>query len=214
MSPAGKYGYTDTNTAVSSFSNPHAAVKVGARTLNYDRNGNLTSDVGDATSLANTWNYRNELTYTALKTAGVKKAVAYEYDSSGMRVSLRESAANGTIATVFPTPSYSETINSDSSIERTVSVEATGMPIATIRTVGTSTPEVFATHTDHLRSTRFVTSETTGQGMGATIVESTDYDAFGKITRHEQMGYFQERKKPSLAFYSLLAYIFGVWQQR
>lgn len=101
-----------------------------------------------------------------------------------MRVSLRESTANGVISTYFPTPSYSETVQPDTSVERTVSIEAAGIPIATIRTVGTSTPEVFNTYTDHLRSTRFVTSEAAGQGTGPTIVESTDYDAFGKIISH------------------------------
>lgn len=193
-SPAGKYAYTDINTAVS-FSNPQAAIKVGSRTLSYDTSGNLTSDTSDSMSVINSWSYRNELTYTALKTAGVKKSISYGYDSAGMRVSLRESEAGGMTATYFLTSAYSETINPDNSVERTVSIEAAGMPLATIRTVGTSTPEVFATHTDHLRSTRFVTSETTGQGNGATVVESTDYDAFGKIVKHEQSGDFSERHK-------------------
>ena len=54
---------------------------------------------------------------------------------------------------------------------------------------------MYALHTDHLRSTRLVTSEATAQGI-VSVVESTDYDAFGKIVSYVQspISNFTERK--------------------
>ena len=68
------------------------------------------------------------------------------------------------------------------------------MPVATIEKTLTDAPQMYALHTDHLRSTRLVTSEATAQGI-VSVVESTDYDAFGKITNHTQSTDFAERKK-------------------
>ena len=55
--------------------------------------------------------------------------------------------------------------------------------------MGTGTPKRYASHTDHLRSTKLATDAT------GDVVESTDYDSFGKITDHEQTGTFAEKRK-------------------
>ncbi len=99
----------------------------------------------------------------------------YSYDPEGNRVSISEHSASGTTVTNFPTPSFSETTNTDGLVEHTVSISVGGVPLATVRTVGGEEPQIFSIHTDQLGSTRLVTDET------SAVVESTDYDPFGKI---------------------------------
>ena len=109
----------------------------------------------------------------------------YGYDSFGLRVSETVNGAT----TVFPTPEFST-----SGATTTISFSAAGMPIATIEKTLTDAPRLYTLHTDHLQSVRLVTSEGAAQGI-VSVVESTDYDAFGKITNHTQSTDFAERKK-------------------
>jgi len=174
---------------ISSYANPHAVTSIGARIFTYDKNGNLISDVGGLTPLTNTWSYRNELIGTEILIPGAEKSIEYGYDIHGIRVFETSHAKGETTIDQFPTPDYALTENPDGSIETTISISIAGMPVASVQTVGTSSPSVYAIHVDHLRSSRLATDE------AGALVESTDYNPFGSITEHTQTTPFAERRK-------------------
>ncbi|MEK7564320.1 MAG: FG-GAP-like repeat-containing protein [Patescibacteria group bacterium] len=148
--PIGSYTYAGTN-----YANPHAATSINGVTYTYDNSGNVTGNG----SLANTWNYKDQLTQAVL--GGVTST--YTYDHMGERATL----ANGTTTTAYPNDLY----NTDGT-KKTKSVYAGDNLVATIETVS-SVVTPYYTHTDHLGSTT-----ATSDGSGA-LVETLDYFPFG-----------------------------------
>jgi RHS repeat-associated protein len=165
-SPIGTYTYAGTN-----YANPHAATSINGVTYTYDNDGNVTANG----TLANTWNYKDQLTQ-AVK-GGVTST--YKYDHEGNRVSL----ANGTTSTVYPNKYY----NTDGT-KKTKQIYAGDRLVATIETNGaTVTP--YYVHTDHLLGSNVVTD-----GSGAKV-QLLDYYPYGDVRLDEKAGSFNEQRQ-------------------
>ncbi len=190
-SPQGSYFYQGTTTQ--NFANPHAATKVGAETLTYDKNGNLVNRTGN---LTHTWDYNNRLVKIKLpsqQTSGFSsqsfggpgqptKYATYGYDTGGMRV---YSHITNSATTSFAFPSFSKEYTA-ANATTTEHISVNGVPVATI-VMGTSNPVVSWNSQDHLRSTSLVTDDS------ANITEEVEYRAFGSL--NNDIGTTIERRK-------------------
>lgn len=164
--PIGTYTYAGTN-----YANPHAATSINGVTYTYDNDGNVTANG----TLANTWNYKDQLTQAVA--GGVTST--YKYDHEGKRVSL----ANGTTTTVYPNKYY----NTDGT-KKTKQIYAGDRLVATVETNGaTVTP--YYVHTDHLLGSNVVTDST---GAKAQLL---DYYPYGDIRLNEKAGSFDEQRQ-------------------
>ncbi|MEK7612173.1 MAG: RHS repeat-associated core domain-containing protein, partial [Patescibacteria group bacterium] len=190
-SPQGSYFYQGTTTQ--NFANPHAATKVGAETLTYDKNGNLVNRTGN---LTHTWDYNNRLVKIKLpsqQTGGFSAQsfggpgqptlyATYGYDTGGMRV---YSHITNQATTTFAFPSFSK-VYTATNATTTEHVSVNGVAVATIVT-GTANPVVSWNFQDHLRSASIVTNSS------ANITEEVEYTAFGSL--NNDIGTTIERKK-------------------
>ncbi len=157
---------------------PHAPTSIGAMSLGYDANGNMTSD-GSRTL---TWDAGNRL--NTVVRSGVTVTMGYGPDNA--RVSKASSAST----TLYPSAD--------------VEINATALPVPTggytryphpdIKVVGTTK---FTLHRDHLASVRLVTdaagaiSEQTGYASyGEQVVAST---GLPNTTFQTRKGYIGER---------------------
>jgi len=165
-SDVGSYTYAQTG-----YANPHAVTAIASTTYSYDNNGNLAS----AGAIANTWDYRNELTQTASGTA----TTTYAYDYQGNRVKY----SNGTKTTYYPNSSYSVT-----GATSTKQIYAGGQLIATVTGTGASSTLVYV-NTDHLTGSNTI-SDTSGN-----VIENTDYYPYGQIRVDDTTTTFSETKK-------------------
>lgn len=166
-SDKGSYTYTGTG-----YANPHAATGIAGITYTYDRNGNVASSTA---GLANLWNYKNQLTYSA----NGLTTTTYAYDHSGSRVKF----SNGTIMTRYPSDIYSVT-----GATSTKQVLANGQLVATIEGTGANA-SVMYDYTDHLSGTNVV-ADANGQ-----IVEGINYYPYGEIRLDDKVGMFDQKKK-------------------
>ncbi len=175
-SPEGVYWYQGTTTA--NFANPHAATRVGAETLTYDKNGNLVNRTGN---LTHTWDWNNRLVKIKLpsqQTGGFSsqsfggpgqqtKYATYGYDTSGQRV---YSHVTNLATTTYPSIYFNE----EGSATTTEHIFVNGIPVATV-VIGTGDPTILWNSSDHLRSTSLVTDDS------ANITEEVGYTAFGSL---------------------------------
>ena len=136
--------------------NPHAATAVNGTTYTYDDNGNLTDD-GTRTY---SWNYNNTLASLTIAST----THTYQYDHQKQRVQ----AFDGTATTTYPNQYYNT-----NGTTKTKHIYAGNELVATLETVGTSTPTVRYIHTDHLGGTHVVTN------ASSTVVQVLDYYPFG-----------------------------------
>ncbi|WP_181176561.1 RHS repeat-associated core domain-containing protein, partial [Mesorhizobium sp. B2-3-5] len=151
---------------------PHAPTSVGAKTLAYDANGNLTSD-GSRTL---TWDEANRLKTVTL----ASNTVNLVYGPDGARVKKASTFAT----TLYP----------DASVEidpATPGAEVyTRYPHPDIKVVGGAK---FFLHRDHLASVRMVTDST------GAIAEQTNYASYGERLNsgfQTQKSYIGERFDP------------------
>ncbi|MCX6735655.1 MAG: DUF5011 domain-containing protein [Candidatus Parcubacteria bacterium] len=151
--PSGAYTYAGTN-----YANPHAATQIGQASMNYDSNGNLTSD---GTYTYN-WDYKNRLALSGNGTA----SSTYSYDENGSRVKLIESGTT----TYFPNRYFSQIGTTGTS---TKYIFAGDTLVSTVDRLGTSTPITSYVHTDHLGSINVTTNSSGG------INSVKDYMPFG-----------------------------------
>ncbi|WP_434733892.1 hypothetical protein NL154_08495 [Rhizobium sp. YTUHZ044] len=140
---------------------PHAATQIGAKTIDYDANGNMVSDGSRTLS----WDGANRLASVTENGA----TVSFAYGPDGARV--KKSWGFGT--TLYP----------DANVEIDRSTPGTDIytlyphPDAKIVvTSGSTTQDKFFLHRDHLASVRQVTNES------GYRVEQTGYAAYGEAT--------------------------------
>ncbi|MGG7536633.1 RHS repeat-associated core domain-containing protein [Rhizobium sp. 12,4] len=153
----GSYVYPTTASAI----RPHAATQIGAKTIDYDANGNMVSD-GSRTL---NWDGANRLASVTQDGA----TVTFAYGPDGARV--KKSWGFGT--TLYP----------DANVEIDRSTPGTDIytlyphPDAKIAvTSGSTEQDKFFLHRDHLASVRQVTNES------GYRVEQTGYAAYGEAT--------------------------------
>ncbi|MES4993823.1 toxin TcdB middle/N-terminal domain-containing protein [Agrobacterium radiobacter] len=139
---------------------PHAPVTIGARTLAYDSNGNMTSD-GTRTL---TWDRSNLLQSVAEGSS----TTTFAYGPDGARA-MKTAPLGKTLYT-----------NADVEIDRTTagSEVYTRYPHPDVKLVTTAANVTtkYWLHRDHLSSVRLVTGDT------GTVVEQTGYAAYGEQT--------------------------------
>ncbi|MBX5310805.1 RHS repeat-associated core domain-containing protein [Rhizobium sp. NLR11b] len=153
----GSYVYPTTASAI----RPHAATQIGAKTIDYDANGNMVSDGSRTLS----WDGANRLASVTQDGA----TVSFAYGPDGARV--KKSWGFGT--TLYP----------DANVEIDRSTPGTDIytlyphPDAKIVvTSGSTEQDKFFLHRDHLASVRQVTNES------GYRVEQTGYAAYGEAT--------------------------------
>ncbi len=152
--PIGTYLYQG-NTGVLT-ANPHAATSINGVTYTYDADGNLTSNG----TLANTWNYKDQLTQTVV--GGV--TINDYYDHNSDRVWHKVGTANN----YYPNKYY----NVDSTGKKTKQIYAGDQLVATVETVGTTVTPYY-NHVDQVNSVTAVTN-----GTGASVA-TLDYFPYG-----------------------------------
>ncbi|ANK91388.1 MULTISPECIES: RHS repeat-associated core domain-containing protein [Rhizobium] len=170
----GAYVYPTTASAI----RPHAATQIGAKTIDYDANGNMVSDGSRTLS----WDGANRLASVTQDGA----TVSFAYGPDGARV--KKSWAFGT--TLYP----------DANVEIDRSTPGTDLytlyphPDAKIVvTSGSTEQDKFFLHRDHLASVRQVTNES------GYRVEQTGYAAYGEATNtsfQTKKSYIGERFDP------------------
>ncbi|MBB3352345.1 RHS repeat-associated protein [Rhizobium sp. BK049] len=170
----GTYVYPTTASAI----RPHAATQIGAKTIDYDANGNMISDGSRTLS----WDGANRLASVTQDGA----TVSFAYGPDGARV--KKSWGFGT--TLYP----------DANVEIDRSTPGTDIytlyphPDAKIVvTSGSTEQDKFFLHRDHLASVRQVTNES------GYRVEQTGYAAYGEATNtsfQTKKSYIGERFDP------------------
>ncbi|MGN8172520.1 RHS repeat domain-containing protein, partial [Agrobacterium sp. 22117] len=155
-------------------SRPHAATQIGAKTIAYDANGNMTSD-GTRTL---TWDRSNLL---ASVTEGTSTAT-FAYGPDGSRA-IKASPSSKTLY-----------VNANIEIDRTTPGSEVYVryphPDVKISTTATNATTPSYLHRDHLQSVRLVTGQSGG------ITEQTGYAAYGEATNQNMQtkkGYIGER---------------------
>ena len=159
---------------------PHAPLMLGANTLSYDNNGNMTAD--GTRTLA--WDEANRLSQVI---NGAAATIDFAYGPEGKRV---KKIGAGTEA-LYP--------DADAEIDASGTPVSTGVyamdaythyPHMDIKLVGTAPTFI---HRDHLSSVRIVTD------ASGNLVEETAYAAYGEPTNAAmttQKGYINERHDP------------------
>lgn len=162
---------------------PHAPTKLGAATISYDANGNVTCDNGVYASCAGRkfdWDEANRLKQVTATIGATTITTSFVYGPDGARV--KKSSSNATVKTLFPTPD--------------VEIKATGLapaigdftryPHPDIKIEGTVRQVLLR---DHLASVRMVTYG------GGLLIERTGYAAYGEgiggATRPRARGFLQ-----------------------
>jgi RHS repeat-associated protein len=135
---------------------PHAPVKLGATTIDYDANGNMTADG----SRVLTWDAANRLDKVTIGAA----ETTFAYGPDGARAKKAHSLGSITLY-----PSADVEINATGG---TIDLaDYTRYPHPDIKVVGATK---YWLHRDHLASVRFVTNE------AGAVVEQTGYAAYGE----------------------------------
>ncbi len=187
--------------AASSIASAAYTIQKTKTNLYYDANGNLVKESGKRNAVY-IFGYNNRLdSVTVTNDDNTTTTSSYLYDVSDQRVYEKVVSKSGTTVinmreTYYPSTDYSEAFDSTGKLtKRSIHISANGVMASTIEytpvTAGsqTLTQKIYYHLSDHLASTQ-VTTDSTG-----TIVELSDYYAFGNPRQDIKSTPFTEQRK-------------------
>ncbi len=179
-SDVGDYDY-DGNTGTS-YANPHAVTSVqnDAVAINYDHNGNLTSEILSQyqwTIFEAEWDYNNRM----ISSGGWSAETVYSYDHSGQRIVKDTGDEYSGITTIYANKYYNERTNKETSeLTKTLNIyDNKGNLVATGEEVG-ETSNIYYVNGDHLGSSSVMTTDT------GDMEQVVDYFPYGNMRFNEQ----------------------------